>query len=356
MNLLWVYHLIFCIVFYVFVLKNYGDALNYWNTVKETNAYTFIEYIQLGYGTYFMYALNYFPSRILELSFLTGSMVYALLGYVGFVYFYYLFKKRISFNTKLFNIYLFPALFFLPNLHFWTCNIGKDTLLFLCIALFSYGMQKPLKHLFLIIFSISLAYLVRPHIVFYLIFSFSVAMLIAGNLKVYQKILFIVIVSLIFIPLIDKTIAYLNIESIDYQTLSNYSNDKVTKLSRDYTGSRVDMSNYSFPFKIFTFLYRPLFFDFNGVLSIVASLENLLLLLLTIKFIFTNPLKIFLKGDYILKAFTIFTLVGVVSFSLILGNLGIMLRQKNMFIPALLFIFLWGFSYQAEIKNNKELV
>jgi hypothetical protein len=121
-------------------------------------------------------------------------------------------------------------------------------------------------------------------------------------------------------------------------------------LSRETTGSSVDISSYPLPLKIFTFLFRPLFFDASGILGLVASAENLILFILTFKFFKLNPFKMFKKGPMLFKNMMIFLIMGSISFSLILGNLGIMLRQKNMFMPSLIFIILWSVSYAQERK------
>ncbi len=354
LNMLWLYHMAFAIIFYFYVNANGGDARNYWFTVKESVDTGFLDYFSLGFGTYFMYALNYFPSKVLDLSFITGSFMYALLGYIGFIYFYILFKERIFYNTKIFTVNLFPLLFFLPNLHFWTSNVGKDTLLFFCIALFFYGMQKPTDHIIKILFALALAYFARPHIAVFLILSFGIGALSHNSLKMYQKVFFIAVIIAAFLLFFDNITSYLRIESFNLDTISNYSEDKATKLSRDYTGSRIDISSYPFPLKVFTFLYRPFFFDINGPLAVVASIENLILLLLSIKFIILNPFRLFRAADFFTRSLVMFLAFGVVTFSLILGNLGIMLRQKNMFIPALLFICLWSFSYHLKTKLEKE--
>ena len=179
--------------------------------------------------------------------------------------------------------------------------------------------------------------------------------IIDGQLKVYAKLIFMVILIGAFVAFFDTLMLYLRIEDLSAETLSTYSEDRISKLSRDHTGTGVDISGYPYPLKVFTFLYRPLFFDINGILAILASIENLILLLLTAKFITKNPFKMFFKGDYFFKSSLLFFLMGALTFSLILGNLGIMLRQKNMFIPALLFICLWSFSNHIELKiQNQE--
>tara|TARA_R100000988_G_C3940548_1_gene135992 strand:- start:16 stop:582 length:567 start_codon:yes stop_codon:yes gene_type:complete len=174
--------------------------------------------------------------------------------------------------------------------------------------------------------------------------------LLDGNLKIYHKIFIGSVFLIAFISLFDNIMAFLRIEDLNIESLDQFSDDKVSKLSRSHTGSTIDISSYPYPLKIFTFLYRPLFFDINGVLAIVASFENLLLLILTWKLFRVNPIKIFNAGNYLVKSLFLFLIIGTLSFSLILGNLGIMLRQKNMFIPALLFICLWAFSYTTEKK------
>ncbi|WP_186989016.1 hypothetical protein [Constantimarinum furrinae] len=351
LNLLWAYHLVICVAFYFYVLANGGDAITYWTEFEVNPNMTMADYFSLGFGTYFMYVLNYIPSKLFELSFLTGSVAYALLGYIGFLFFYVIFKQRIAFNSKLFQLNLFPFIFFLPNLHFWTAGVGKDTLMFFCIAIFFYAMQQPKKHLIKILLAMFLVYFTRPHIAAFLLLSFGIGYILDGGLKVYVKIFFFIILVGAFVGFFDTIMLYLRIENFDLETISSYSEDKVSKLSRSHTGTGVDISSYSFPLKVFTFLFRPLFFDVNGVLAIIASLENLLLLILTAKFIWLNPIKLFFKASYFFKSLFIFFILGVISFSLILGNLGIMLRQKNMFIPALLFLCLWAFSYSIQNRT-----
>lgn len=211
-------------------------------------------------------------------------------------------------------------------------------------------MQQPSKNVIKIVLALILSYIVRPHITIFLIASFGLGYVLDGNLKTYQKILIGGVFLIAFVSLFDNIMAFLKIEDLNTETIDQFAENRVSGLSRDHTGSGVDISSYPFPLKVFTFLYRPLFFDINGVLAIVASFENLLLLVLSWRFIRLNPIKIFNAANYMFKSMFIFLIIGSVTFSIILGNLGIMLRQKNMFIPALLFICLWSFSYNAEKK------
>lgn len=344
LNQLWMYHLLFGLIYYLYIVYGPGgDSLGYYEVSRRLTFSQALEFFMLkGPGTYGMYLLNAFPAKIL--SFFTLTLLYTLLGYLAFLIYFVLFNDSIQYNSKVGKYSLFPMILFLPNLHFWSAGLGKDTILFLCIACFLYGIRKLKKRLLLIIFSLALSYVIRPHITIFLVAAFGLGFALDGNLKVYQKIF----ISLIFIGgfalLFDNVMAFLKIEDLSAETLNEFSEAKVSNLSRTSTGSSVDISGYPIPLKILTFLYRPFFFDINGVLAIVASFENLLLLSLSVKFIKSNPIKLFKSGNFFIKGAFLFLTMGVFSFSLILGNLGIMLRQKNMFIPILLFLCLFGIS------------
>ncbi|WP_417237043.1 hypothetical protein [Bizionia paragorgiae] len=350
---LWLYHLLFGVIYWGYIVYGPGgDSFGYFKVSEELSFEEAFSLLRVnGAGTYGMYLLNVFPAKFM--GFFGLTMVYTLIGYIGVMCFYLVFITNIRFNSTIGSIKLFPLIFFLPNLHFWSAGLGKDTVLFFCIALFVYGMQKPSKNLIKIVLALGLSYLIRPHITIFLIASFGMGYVLDGNLKAYQKLLFGGAFLVAFFLLFDNIMSFLKIEELDVESIDQFSESRVSNLSREHTGSAVDINGYPFPLKVFTFLYRPLFFDINGVLAVVASFENLLLLILSWKFIRLNPLKMFKRGNYMVKSLFIFVLIGSVTFSIILGNLGIMLRQKNMFILALLFVCLWGLSFSTQQKQQK---
>ncbi|WP_438969197.1 hypothetical protein [Nonlabens sp.] len=352
---LWLFHLLFGCIYWLYIVYGPGgDSLGYYKVSESLSLQEATSlFLTNGSGTFGMYLLNVLPSKLM--GFFGLTMIYTLIGYIGLGCFYRVFINNVTHNSTLGAYQLFPLVFFLPNLHFWSAGLSKDTLLFFCIGVFVYSMQQPSRHLFKIALVLVLSYLVRPHITMFLIISFGTGFVLDGNLKLFQKIIFGTMFLIAFALLFDKIMAYLKIEDLDASTINDFAGTRATNLSRSGTGSSVDISSYPYPLKIFTFLFRPLFFDINGVLAIVASFENLILLILSWKMFKLNPIKIFAAGNYIVKSLFIFLIVGTLSFSLILGNLGIMLRQKNMFIPALLFICLWAFSYQQQKHEIKKV-
>ncbi len=343
LNKLFFYHLGISILFHFYVVYAGGDAIHYWQAPKEMNLIEIIDLCKRFNASGYVFLLNYFPSNILNLSFFTGNMMYALLGYWGFIYFYLLTKSLVS-NLSLLHsisflkIPVFTWMWFLPNLHFWSSGIGKDTILFFCIALFIYSLLNLKKRILGIAISILLSFFIRPHITMFLMVSFAAGYILDGKLKAYQKIFILLffIVGIFFTY--QFVLDFVQLESLETKSIEEFASTKASKLNKVGSGSGIDISGYPFPLKVFTFLYRPLFFDINGIMAVFASVENFILLLFTFLVFKSNPFITFKSGDFIIKGMIIFFLLGTISFSLILGNLGIMLRQKNMFIPVFLII------------------
>ena len=339
---LFIFHILFGTYFCFFVQ---GDAIGYWKLAKFMTYTDFVYSLTQDQGTYFMYALNYYPSNILDLSYFTGTMMYSLIGFIGLTYFYLIAVELIPNNSEFKGYYLFPLLFFLPNLHFWSCAVGKDTLLFFCIAIFTYGLMLPIKRVHMIIIGLVLAYFIRPHMTLFMLLGFGLAYFSGNNISVFQRVLFIGIMIGIAIVILPKVMEFAKIEEASVDSFDNFSETKAALLSRSSSGSAVDISSYPFPLKVFTFLYRPFFFDINGIPALLASFENLLLLLLSFTVLKNKPVQTFRSAPFVIQGMIYFLIIGTIAFSQSLGNVGIMIRMRNMFLPGLIIYIFWHFSY-----------
>lgn len=339
---LFILHFLFGIYFCFFVL---GDASGYWRLAKFMTYSDFIRSLTEDQGTYFILALNYFPSNILGLSYLTGTMLYSLIGFIGLTYFYVTAVELIPNDPKYKDYYLFPLLFFLPNLHFWSCAVGKDTLLFFCIAIFIYGLMQPLKRWPMIILGLILSYFIRPHITLFMLLGFGLAYFSGKNISVLQRILFFGFMIGIAIAIVPNVMEFAKIEEASVDSFDKFSASKVALLSTASSTSAVDISSYPFPLKVFSFLFRPFFFDINGIPSVLASFENLLLLILTFTVLKNKPLQTFSNAPFVIQGMIYFLIIGTLAFAQSLGNVGIMIRMRNMFLPGLIIYIFWHFSY-----------
>ena len=357
LNKLFIFHLIIGIGYHFYVSNSFSDSRGYW-FLTNYNSYSFSDILQLRgteikTATAFLLLLNYFPAKVLNLSFFTGGLSYTILGYMGFVYFYAIIKENIpklDWLRKIQIISFFPLLLFLPNLHFWSSGVSKDSILFFGISLFIYSLKSIKKRFLGLSIAILLSIFIRPHITLFLLVAFGISFATNRRFHVIKKIAIFIIFLGGMVAMYGYVMQFIQLESLDAETITNYSDTRASSLSRSRTESSVDTSSYSFPLKVFTFLYRPFFIDGLGFLGLVASFENLLLLSFTVKIILNKPFKAFKQAHFLLKGIFIFFLLGSFSFAIILGNLGIMLRQKTPFIIMLIIFGYWVLVYNKSRK------
>ena len=140
---LWFYHIAFGVIYWVYIVYGPGgDSDGYYYMSREFifPGWTLFVWSKRS-GNLWDVSFKCFPAKLM--GFFGLTMVYTLLGYIGILCFYIVFSKHIKYNSFLGKYNLFPLVLFLPNLHFWSAGLGKDTLLFFCIGLFVYSMQQP---------------------------------------------------------------------------------------------------------------------------------------------------------------------------------------------------------------------
>lgn len=348
------FHFIMGVAFYLFTRNGGGDAWTYWVNAKSMTYEQFWYSITNDLGTYFIEAINYLPVHYLQMSFFANTMFYTMLGSVGITCFYAAALKLIPYNTQIFGYVIFPALFFLPNMHFWSGGVGKDTLMFMCIGIFTYAMLSPIKRIIWIIIAGILAFAVRPHVVLMMAFSFGIVYLFGRELSTIKKVGFSVVFLAIGIAILPTVLSFVKVDDLSVDSIAAKGAAQ-SELLRVGSGSAVDISSYPLPLKMLTFMFRPLFFDARSINAVLASIENILLLVLTIKALSFKPLKTYRAAPNLIKALLIFYLVGALLFSITLGNLGVMIRMRNMFLPGFILYLLWAFSYRAYFQYSFKL-
>lgn len=332
--------------YYCFFIQ--GDAIGYWKVPKTYTFDTFKEGLFNGEGTMFMYAFNFMFSNLLNMSYLSNTLLYSLFGFMGLTFFYLVAKQTVPFNKIISGYVVFPLIFFLPNLHFWSSGVGKDTILFLCIGMFVYGLMKPMTRIPLILVAALLTMAIRPHILLFLLVGFGMAYIFGGKISGFQRFAFSVVLLGIGLAILPSVMEFAKIEEASVESFDKFSEAKAGVLSRASTGSAVDISSYPFPLKVFTFWFRPLFFDVRNINGLIASIENLIILLIFIKAMRNNPVKAFKAAPFVIKGLVFFLIVGTLAFSQSLGNVGIMIRMRNMFLPGMLIYLMWVFSYEQQ--------
>ena len=120
-------HLFFTFVYYFYTLNNVADSIGYYRRVLylyDSWGETF------GQGTTFIYFTLYPLVKYIGLTYFGSFFIYSFFGLLGY---YFLLKILIKISGGTWSPIFFLML--MPNLHFWTVAIGKDSLIFFGISL-----------------------------------------------------------------------------------------------------------------------------------------------------------------------------------------------------------------------------
>ena len=347
---LFFFHLLMGTYYCFFIL---GDAVGYWRVPKAYTMETFKEGLFNGEGTMFMYAFNYLFSNLLNMSYLSNTLLFSLFGFMGLTFFYLVAVQTVPYNKIISGYVFFPLIFFLPNLHFWSSGVGKDTTLFLCIGMFTYGLMKPFQRIPLLVLAGLLSMAIRPHITLFLMVGFGLAYVFGGKVSPAQRIIFSAAMIAVGLAILPSVMEFAKIEEASAEGFDKFATGKAAVLSRSSAGSAIDISSYPFPLKVLTFWFRPALFDIKNINGLIAALENLLLLIVFIKAMRTSPIRAFKAAPFVIKGLVIFLVVGTLAFSQSMGNMGIMIRMRNMFLPGMIIYLMWIFSYEQQLLRNR---
>ncbi|MGJ3236237.1 hypothetical protein [Marivirga sp.] len=265
--------------------------------------------------------------------------LFSFFGFLGFVFFYKFFRERIAFKTSLFGFDLLYLIFLLPNLHFWSGSFGKGSFIFLGIGLLFYGLNNIPKRYWILLIGALITYQIRPHVLLVILASSLIGFTFSFKGLGWGLKLLMITVATITLGFIYQDV--LSMVGLEAETLIEEGlnmDRRAGELSKATSG--LDITTMSLPEQVFTFLFRPLFFDAPGMLGIIVSFENVFLLLVTLVFIFKGGIWYIIRGDFAVKtAFFSFITVSI-ALAQISGNLGIAIRQKSQVMILFLFVII----------------
>ncbi|RYD56718.1 MAG: hypothetical protein EOP56_11535 [Sphingobacteriales bacterium] len=283
-----------------------------------------------------------------------AMMIFAWLGYWGFVFFYIFFRDNIKYSHKLKGYDVLTLVMFLPNMHFWTVSLGKGSIIFFGLGLATYGLSRITKRKLAMIAGLAVVYHVRPHV-----FLFMVAGIVIGfftgrqKVPLYQKILVLGGGVLGMFLLYDKILGFAGVDSENVvESFEAMTSHRANELSQ--SGSGVDTSNYPLVFKLFTFWFRPLFVDAPGLLGLFVSAENLIYVMLTARLFDKKFLPFFVKSDALVKSSLVIFVASSIALSTTMANLGIIIRQKSMVMYFFFFLIMSFMDHKRGLLEEKK--
>lgn len=338
-------HLSFSYFYYLFTQNGTADANGYFNRAIRNDF--FLE--SFGVGTDFIDFIATIPIKYLHFSLPAAHQLFGLLGFIGFTY-----LLRML-NNKKFYFFGIPVIYIvvlLPGFHFWTCALGKDSLFFMALMMFFYSLMHIKGNVLKLIFGLIIISLIRPHIGLTMITAISLTLILRKPKSFsFAHFFLIIIVGIIFALSLPFVMEYVGIEEISSESIEKKIEIFNNEGARDSgITSNIDVSDYSLPMKMFSYLFRPLFYDAKSVFQLIASIENLFLLLIFGKLTKRVPfyfIKWFRQLSDIHKIMFFYVLLSWLLLSINMYNLGLASRQKFMIIPVIFLLFL------SNIKRNQ---
>jgi hypothetical protein len=349
MNYLFFYHLFFFATYYTYALFNPSDSKKYFER-PQNNTFDWLDYFHSG--TPFIDFISWPFINILNFNYEMMMVLFSWLGYLGFVYAYLFFRENIPIKIKVFKHFdLLTLILFFPNMHFWTASLGKGAPIFLGLMLFAYAIKNIKKRLFALIIGSILIYYIRPHVFLFIAVGTMLGYM-SGKEKIslWKKVFIYIIFIGGLILVQDNILAVAGLDNSEdiIEGFEDFSEDRSKELGK--SGSGVAMSSYPLPLKLFTFWFRPLFFDAPGILGLITSVENLIYLLLFFKILKKDFIKFIIKSNIIVKMSLVVFLLSSFAMTFVMSNLGIIMRQKSM---VMYFAFFVIYFYLAQKKYNK---
>ncbi len=323
----------------IYAAYSTSDSIAYYNVTSGSE-----KWLPLwGIGTPFIHFFAWPFAGLLGLSYYATMIIFSFLGYLAVVLFYITAKENIQLKPVWQNLTAIELVFLLPNLHFWSSSLGKGSLILLGLAYFTFGLSRFNRRVFPIMIGGFLTFMIRPHILLTAIVSVMLGVVLTSSgIKPFLRWAIFLLATMVFIYISDDVLKFADTESFDILSSSTISH-RASELSKATTG--VNIQDYGIFMKMFTFWFRPLFFEGQGALGVIVSFENLVYIYMFIIVIkegiftwadwngwFRICLFIFLFGSFVLAQVT--------------GNLGIAMRQKAQFMPFFFIVYCKAVSYK----------
>jgi len=261
-----------------------------------------------------------------------------VISFKGCHYLFAAFKKWFDQSA----IYLYMLIFYFPPVTFWLSGIRGEALLIFFIGLLILSIIQFKKELlrYLLIVASLLGILIMRSQLFLLLCPGLLAYFIIRKtgikpLKVFAGTYLLMITIVLLSSLMPDKFNLLLITANKQASFKLLSSNSVFYLP-DLDGSVLTYLK-AFPYAVMNTFFRPLFVDANGLLQLLASVETLFVLLMTVYWIITvrkRGTEIWTSPIFLLLFF--FALSNYVMVGLVVNYPGVIIRYRS--IPELLLL------------------
>lgn len=234
---------------------------------------------------------------------------------------------------------LLTILIMMPGMFFWTSAIGKDAPLFFACTLAVWATMALSRRWAWLAVAVVVMLLFRPHVALVAMISVALALVAGRGVSMASRVLLVGISIIAVIALAGTVQASLRIDLSSVSSIASYVEDQ-TAVFANASGTGGELVTLPLPLKLVSLLYRPFFFDSGGIFGLIASLQNIFMVYATFLLIREFPAwRAMFRESLPIRFATIFLMAMILMLSVMYYNVGLGLRQREMFTPALYLIF-----------------
>jgi len=318
-------HSFFCIVYwYLWTQVGYSDVIYYYNSAL-VDPYIWVP------GTTLIITLMKVLTVFLNLKLLNCFLIFNLFGVIGVQL---LLRVMLDIWPKVNKqkVWMPYLIMLLPGHHLWSAAPGKDAIAYLSVTFLMFGLHRSKWTVILI--SIFLMFLIRPHIALVMVLALMISLAFA-NLEKMKKKWLLILLGVVSYFLIDVATQFIGMGAFSFSNLVGFVEGRSNIIMPG--NSSYDPKQVSFIIRLYRYIFAPLFFDAKTLPALIASFENLFLLIFISKYILLNMVNIVKRIKVPIICFSaVYCVVMLVIMTLTTTNVGIALRQKYMIVPMLL--------------------
>lgn len=338
-------HVAATVAYYELVKNSGGDAALYYYDPFRIYGSGF------GLNTTFIVYIVQAPKSIFGGSYLDYFLVFQAIGFFGIAALMRIFEEIYLEAGTPQPIYIY-ALLFMPSLHYWTSAIGKDSLFFFAICISLWAAMQYKRRWLALAMGILLMLAIRPHIAAIAVAAFAVTVIIDRNTRLVVKLPLFVASAAGTVFAIAAVWSAFRVDLISIDTVSDVLASREALATSESAGRSAVTGG--FVIRLLSLLLRPLFFDANGALGLIVSMENLLLLvILALMVARLRTIIALAKGVAFVRYALVSTVVITLALSIGYYNVGLGIRQKaTMILPGILVAFV---ALQALLRGRREV-
>lgn len=326
-----VLHIVTTIGYWLLSFESGMDAFLYYR-----DPLGFIRESPFGSGTYFMVHFVQAIKNTLGGSFLDHFLFFQGFGMIGMALLMRSFNEIADTFGMRVPLHVYFILF-LPGLHFWTGGIGKDSPMIMAVCLAAWSAIRLERRFVWMGVALLIMAVIRPHVGVVTVLGVVAAMALTKQLSFKVKLALAPVAILGLVYVVLQVMERFRL-GLDFESISNFV--EVQQSFGEEFGGGANLQNLPFPMKVFTLLFRPLYVDAPGVMGLVASLENTLLLYLFgyVAWHWKIVWRLLTRVSYITYNVA-FAVPLILMLAMVNYNIGLGQRQKMMAVPALLIIY-----------------